>query len=233
VVLVALGVLGLRLGFTDAMLDYVKPFMRIPLLVASGLLVVLGLWELLLSFRRGSEHDHDGDDHDGHDGHHHHHGGGPLVTWLLLVPVIVTLIVAPGALEADAVRRALPAALIPIEELPPLPTPVDGVYDLPIAEFASRSVGPEGGIEGLDVRLVGFVVRRGPEMSVARFRLSCCAADARVAEVLVVGSGQPYDDNTWIEVRGRWQPVTAGEPHRAIIAATSVAVIDRPANPYA
>jgi uncharacterized repeat protein (TIGR03943 family) len=230
VVLVALGVLGLRLGLTDAMLDYVKPFMRWPLVATSVVLVVLGVWELALSFRSS---DRGQDVHDHHDDGHHHHGGAPRVTWLLLVPVIVSLVVAPGALQADAVRRALPADLIPLEELPPLPPPVAGVYDLPLAEVAARSVGPEGELAGLTVRTVGFTVRRGSETSLARFRLNCCAADARVAEVVLVGLDRSFTDDTWLSVEGVWAPSEPGEEHAAILVVSSVTEIERPANPYA
>ena len=228
VVLVALGVLGLRLALTDAMLDYVRAWMRWPILATSLLLIVLGILELLgaLSGRRSPVGD-------GAEAAGHAHGGnrhGPAVTWLLIAPVVVTLVVAPGALEADAVYRALPAAPIPLEEIPPLPVPVDGHYELPLAEFVARAVGPEGGLEGLPVRLVGFVVRRGGDVSMARFRISCCAADAQVAEIRLGGVADAPDQDTWVVVEGRW--VSTGPGGDAAMQVERLAPIVRPTNPY-
>jgi uncharacterized repeat protein (TIGR03943 family) len=241
VVLVALGVLGLRLAVTDAMLDYVKPVMRIPLLITSVILLALGVWEFWVSLREGSPDDEHGGDHKQHD-HHEHHGtedvhghshrhGGPGVAWLLLAPVLVTLIIAPGALQADAVKRALPASPTPISELGPLPRPVDGVYELPLAEFAARSVGPEGQLDDKTVRVVGFVVDRGDGPTVARFRLSCCAADARVSEAALIGVADVPSENTWVVVEGTWVPGPPGE-YAPAIQVGDLRVIPQPANPY-
>ena len=223
VVLVSLGLLGLRLAATGGLLDYVREWMRWPIALTSVLLIVLGASELVgartdrrLPATGGSApHDHNGDN--------------PRVAWLLAAPIIVSLVVAPGALGVDAVDRSLAVAAIPIEELPPLPVPVDGAYELPLTEFVSRAVGPEGAMGGLPIRLVGFVVWRGSEPSVTRFRINCCAADAQVAEVGLAGWGEVPDQGSWVEVQGRWVSSGALRPSLQV---DRLKAIEQPANPY-
>jgi uncharacterized repeat protein (TIGR03943 family) len=231
VVLVALAALGLRLGFTDALLDYVQPWMRWPIVATAVLLAVLGVSELVDSVsgrQSASTGPADGCPAPGQEAGHGGHS--TRVAWLLAAPVVVTLVVAPGALEADAVFRALPAAPIPLDELAPLPTPIDGWYELPVAEFVARSVGPEGGLEGLPVKLVGFVVDRGEDSSLARFRISCCAADAQVSEVRLRGVDAVPAENSWIVVYGRWVP--GGPTGGAVMDVERLIPVARPANPY-
>jgi len=226
VVLVALGVLGLRLAITGALLDYVREWMRWPVALTAVLLIVLGVSELVGAravVRTPKRGDPDAKAHD-------HHGGISAAAWFLIVPIIVSLVVAPGALSVDAVDRSMPVARIPIGELPPLPIPVDGAYELPLTEFVSRSVGFEGAMGELPIRLVGFVVWRGPEPSIARFRIKCCAADAQVAEVGLVGWVDDVPEKgVWVTVEGRW--VNAGV-YRPSLEVLNLTVIEQPANPY-
>jgi len=229
VVFVSLGVLGLRLALTAALLDYVREWMRLPVALASVLLIVLGVSELAgarseprASGGRGPVRGPDSALHD-------HHGVSSRVAWFLMAPIVVSLVVAPGALGVDAVDRSLPVAVLAIQELPPLPVPVDGAYELPLAEFLSRAVGPEGAMGGRTIRLVGFVLWRGPEPSLARFRINCCAADAQVAEVGLAGWSDVPEQGTWVQVEGRW--VSAGAL-RPSLQVSRLIPIERPTNPY-
>lgn len=94
---------------------YVRPYLAVPLIISGIVLVTVSLISLLtavIAGRRGvpdrSEADSDDDsDHevqahgDGH-GHDHDRSRAP---WLILVPVLVLLLVAPPALGVSAVRR--------------------------------------------------------------------------------------------------------------------------------
>jgi uncharacterized repeat protein (TIGR03943 family) len=229
VVLVSLGVLGLRLALTAALLDYVRGWMRVPVALASVLLIVLGVSELAEARSETRASGGRGPRRGPGAGPHDHHGGGSRVAWFLVAPIVVSLVVAPGALGVDAVDRSLPVAVIPIQDLPPLPVPVDGAHELPLAEFLARAVGPEGAMEGRTIRLVGFVVWRGSEPSLARFRINCCAADAQVAEVGLAGWGDVPEQGTWVQVEGRWVSVGGLRPSLQV---SRLIPIERPANPY-
>ncbi|MBI0375193.1 TIGR03943 family protein, partial [Streptomyces albiflaviniger] len=92
---------------TDLYLRYVRPGLR-PALIASGvLLIALGAVSAArdgFPFNRpgtDGDHSHDGDrsNGEGHgEGHGHSHAGGPKVAWLLYVPALTILFLAPPAL---------------------------------------------------------------------------------------------------------------------------------------
>jgi uncharacterized repeat protein (TIGR03943 family) len=186
----------------------------------------------------------------GHHGHSdpgdHSHGGhhrGPSVAWLLLLPLLAVVLVRPPALGADAARRdsseRMPA---PVDRgFDPLPPARDGAVDLTLLEFMSRSYYDEReSLAGATVRLTGFVVG-DPTLSdgyrLARFRMSCCAADAFPIRITVRGlDGPPPSDNTWVEVVGQWippsDPDARGAARGAALAVTTQTLIPAPANPY-
>ena len=95
VVLIFLGSALLRISFTDIFLRYVKEGMR-PFLIATGaILLVLGAWALWDVIR--GRHDHEpepvlDEGAESHDGHGH---GQMRIAWLLLLPVLSILLIAP------------------------------------------------------------------------------------------------------------------------------------------
>lgn len=108
VVLLLLGNAMLRLALGGGYVDYVKPAMRIPLIVAGAALALLGagrLLELVLGHAHGHGHDH-----------------GPRVAWLLVLPVFAILLIAPPPLGAYAAGRESGAVARPAStEYAPLP----------------------------------------------------------------------------------------------------------------
>ncbi|GAA0284738.1 TIGR03943 family protein [Streptomyces polychromogenes] len=231
---------------SDVYLRYVKAGLG-PYLVASGiLLAALGFAglgaELVRRLREpadgheeerheGSGHGHGADGHDhGADGHDH--GGVTPVAWLLAVPALTLMFVAPPALGAYTASRggaASGAGQSAYGELGDAP-----VTPLALEEFIGRSVHAPKTLDGREVRLLGFVsAGKAPgTWYLNRLKLSCCAADARTLHVEMHGAKAPADD-TWVEVTGvlRAGRVTVENPVPAMEAGV-LKPVTPPRNPY-
>jgi len=223
VLLALLGGALLRIAADDTHLRYVRPAHRWLLLGAGAVIVVLAVVALVRD-RRGVAESHD-------------HGGGERhVPWLLLVPVLVIALVAPPALGADAVVRAgaANAVIRAADAFPPLP---DGAA-LTVAEVVQRSAwDTSGSLDGREVELTGFVVRRGAAVELARLTIACCAADARPHRVRLVGGADELGDpppDTWLRVRGRVQSgsATAATGYVPALTVTAAGVVAAPPDPY-
>lgn len=220
-VLLLLGGVLLRIALDGTYLRYVRPGHLGPL-VGAGAVMVLLAGAALWRERRGPG-----------DGHRH----GPAerhAPWLLLLPVLALALVAPPALGADAVARSVAGnSLTATDALGPLP--VDGPVALGVGEVVTRAVaGPGGGLDGREVVVTGFVVRRGAAVELARMRIACCAADARPLRLHLVGDvGAPAPD-TWLRVRGRLAPGSATAASRFVptLVVAGVDVVAAPGDPY-
>jgi uncharacterized repeat protein (TIGR03943 family) len=232
-VMTLLGGAILRISIDDTYLRYVKSGLQ-PFLIASALvMIVLGVLSAWFDARRPDEDQHKQlpadesasfatDDSrvehghaDGHDGHSH----GPITTrtgWLLLLPVFAIFLIAPPALGAFTAERGGFVGQ-PQSSYEPL-RPGDPV-EIPVYEYVGRAIW-DGGLSLTDRRiaLTGFAVARDDGgWDLARLSLSCCAADALVSRVRVVGDNvQPLPSDTWVRVIGRWTPGGDVKDPRAI-----------------
>lgn len=193
VVLLLLGGAVLRASLTDLYLRYVKEGLR-PFLIAAGLVLVAAAVATLWYELRPA-----GEEHDGH-GHHE-----PRVGWLLILPVLGLLLVAPPALGSFAAGQA--GSVQPsqdVSDYPPLPA--GDPVRISVLDYASRALFDQGrSIGDRRVRLTGFVAT-GPdgEPILARMILSCCAADGRPVKLGLTGDVPAgLADDTWVEVTGR------------------------------
>ena len=233
VMLLTVGGMALWLGLSDATLSYVRAWLRLPL-AASGV-VLLALALATLRWGSGKEEEPAGHDHG-------HGDGGPRSAWLLVVPVLVLLLVAPPALGSYAASRRAPGAGgDPSGDLPALPEAVGGAVPLPVSEFVSRALYDRGqSLAGVRVRMLGFVTpadKPGEGYRLARFNFFCCAADATVYEVAVRGDSTPRRADQWLLVEGRWLPelvakATAPSTRRPVLIVDSVTPVDPPADRY-
>jgi uncharacterized repeat protein (TIGR03943 family) len=237
-VLLLVGAMALYLGGSNAALAYVKAGLQ-PLLLASGAILV-GL-AMVAIVRHGREQD----------GHQPH---GPRVAWLLTLPPLALVLIAPPALGAFAASRqavrppptiqsspAEPAAASADSSLfPPLPPSDGAAVPLTLAEYMARDYEAPHTLAGVRIRLVGFVT---PQQSgrdgylLTRFAINCCAADASALKVAIHGDPVPRTPDTWLEVEGRWQQRTGGDPDQPasetpLLLAESIRVIDQPSPPY-
>jgi uncharacterized repeat protein (TIGR03943 family) len=224
VVLLLLGGAVLRASVTDLYLRYVKEGLR-PFLIAAGIALiaaaVMTLWHELRPARArvaagsadGSVPGHEGDDH-GHD-----HGGSghhePRVGWLLILPVLGLLLVAPPALGSYAAGQS--GTALPVQDdsgFPPLP---DGdPAKITVLDYASRAIFDKGAsLGGRSVQVTGFLVagEDGQPPYLARMILSCCAADARPIKVGMAGSVPTgLAPDTWVEVVGKYTDRNGTDP---------------------
>jgi uncharacterized repeat protein (TIGR03943 family) len=257
--LLAVGGVALRLGLTDAALAYVKAGLQ-PLLVISGLvLVILGGTAVWRAFRTPDEPEpHDAsattatanataaategaacpmpaaDDH----GHHPH---GPVVAWMLVLPLLALLLVAPPPLGSFAAGRQSSRPPVTTQtSFNPLPQAEGGAVPLSMSEYVFRALyDRDASLDGARVRLTGFVTPdEGAEgYLLTRFLVSCCAADGQAISVEIRDDGQPRTADTWLEVEGHWEPRAGHEPgtlstEPPVLVAESVRPIEAPTQPY-
>lgn len=257
--LLAVGGIALRLGLTDTALAYVKPGLQPPLIVAGLILIGFGTVQLAQAFRRVSpvepeadlaiwdEHHSDADAHheggDDHSGHGHSHAGGPRVAWLLTLPLLALLLIAPPPLGAFAASRQADAISKPLDaQFGPLPEPVDGAVEVTLSEYSYRALyDTQQSLEGKTVRLTGFITaaEQGDEASfrLTRFIVSCCAADGQAINVAVKSDESPPPVETWVELEGRWAPRPDHEVGKLtlkppILKMSSMRQVAQPAQPY-
>jgi uncharacterized repeat protein (TIGR03943 family) len=228
--LLVVGATALWLGLTDASLAYVRAALRPPL-AASGV-VLLVLAAATLGGGRRPRRAPDA-------GHAHGHGSRLGAGWLLILPVLVLLLVAPPALGSYAASRQAPRGGGPAGAFPALPDPVDGAVPLPVSEFVGRALyDRQRSLEGARVRVLGFVVPDGHGgYRLARFNVFCCAADADAYEIAIRGDSGRRQADQWLLVEGRWLPEppverVAPSGRRPVLVADAVTPVRPPTDRY-
>jgi uncharacterized repeat protein (TIGR03943 family) len=235
VVMVLLGAVVVKASVTGTYLRYVKHGVR-PLLIIGGLLLIaMGVMALvyeLVDLARARVGDLDAHG----DGHSH---GEPRVAWLLVLPVVGLLLVAPPALGSYTAGQSgsMLSAQSSASDYGPLPA--GDPVALGLLEYASRSVFDHGrSLTGRDLQLSGFVT---PDPSgqpmLARIVVACCAADGRPIKIGLSGDvPSGVAANTWIEVVGTYTPTTGTDPINGAVVpylkVVSWRQITEPAAPY-
>ncbi|WP_329103282.1 TIGR03943 family protein [Micromonospora sp. NBC_01699] len=216
VVLLLLGGAVLKASLSDLYLRYVKEGLQ-PFLIGSALLLIAVavmtlVYDLRPARRRaGGEQEHDDDHGHDHGGKGHHE---PRVGWLLILPVLGLLLVAPPALGSYAAGQAGTAlGSQPLSDYPPLP---DGdPVRIPVLDYASRAIFDRGASLGdRRVQLTGFVATGADgEPILARMILSCCAADGRPIKLGLTGDPPTgLAPDTWVDVVGRYSDRVGKDP---------------------
>ena len=225
VLLLLFGGALLRASFTDLYLRYVKEGLR-PFLIATGvLLVAAAVMTIWYAFRSSSDDEHD---------------HAPGVGWLLILPVLGLLLVAPPALGSYAANQAGSVAAAPVGDSAYPPLPAGDPAELSILDYASRALFDSGkSLSGRDLRLTGFITT-APDGSpmLARIVLSCCAADGRPIKLGLSGRA-PIDvpADTWVEVVGVHTSRTTKDPVNnvdvAFLEVKTWKEVPQPKQPYA
>lgn len=239
ILLILLGGALLKLAISGDFTRYVKPSQQ-PWLVGGGaamlLLGALAIWRDLRPAAQAPEPACD-------TGGDHAHSHSTPSSWMLLLPVLAVLFIAPPALGSDSVSRAVADGSSARSR--PSSTPVysslpqDKVNALRISEFQARAAWDDfGTLDNRTVSLTGFVSHQGGVTHIARLVIGCCAADSFPVTVRLGGraateaGGLP--DDQWIKVTGQLVPGSATKQNRYVpeLAVESVTEIDEPADPY-
>jgi uncharacterized repeat protein (TIGR03943 family) len=153
---------------------------------------------------------------------------------LVAFPVVVLLALPPATLTSFAASRR--ASFVqagfrtsPSEIASGSLTLID-VAGAQTSEEGERALARRA---GETVSFVGFVVRRpgtpADEFLLTRFIVSCCVADATIAQVRVVDAPPGrFGPDDWVRVTGRIYPLG----REVIVDASSVVGVPRPARPY-
>ncbi len=239
--LLVIGVIASVAAVNGIYLNFVKPALQVPILVASAVLLLLGAYGVWEDRRHP-----DDDEPDRHalepgvvldDGHGHDHSRGPRVGWLLVVPFLLLGVVVPPPLGSYS--AAADSGLVTVtsaEGLPPLAA--GDPVDLTLAEFQGRALyDTTRSLENRRVRLVGFASPGRPgEWVLTRMSLNCCAADGFAVKV-AVEDAPPVPDDEWVEVVGTWKPaplaVPGGvDPELPVLVIEDLSRTAVPENPY-
>ncbi|MFB7291554.1 TIGR03943 family putative permease subunit [Actinacidiphila glaucinigra] len=223
-VLLLTGVALLHAGLSDLYLRYVKAGLQ-PLLLAAGAVLVAAalatVWYELRGPRRRTGQgpgdkpgDKQEDTHDAHDaGHAHPHPHHePKVAWLLVLPVLALVLVAPPALGSYSAARTGTSVPRPFG-FPALPA--GDPLRMETVDYAGRAVYDRGrSLSGRQVTLTGFVsIGRDGTPYLTRMVLNCCAADARPVKIGLTGQVPPVlRPDAWLEVTGTYTPRRAEDP---------------------
>ncbi|MCI3240505.1 TIGR03943 family putative permease subunit [Streptomyces spinosisporus] len=233
-VLFLLGAALLHAGFTDLYLRYVKAGLQPLLLLSGAVLIAAALATVWYEWRGRTKRRHDeGVDHGDGDGHVHRE---PRVSWLLVLPLLALILVAPPALGSYSAMRTGTALQQPYgyDKLP-----AAGPLHLTVVDYATRAVYDHGrSLKGRRLDVTGFVALDGAgHPYLVRMALNCCAADAQPVKIALTGKIPPVlQPDKWLEVTGTYtarrtkDPVNNGPiPYLQVTEAKPVPV---PKDPY-
>ncbi|MFF3847013.1 TIGR03943 family putative permease subunit [Streptomyces sp. NPDC002328] len=209
-VLFLLGATLLHAGVTDLYLRYVKAGLQ-PLLLASGA-VLMATALATAWYERGRTHDRH-TPHQAPEGQAAHRE--PRVSWLLLLPLLALILVAPPALGSYSATRTGTA----LQEPPAYAAlPAADPLRLSVVDYASRAAYDHGRtLTGRRVEITGFLALDADGTPyLVRMALNCCAADAQPVKIGLTGRIPPVlPADTWLRVSGVYTPRLTRDPVNA------------------
>jgi uncharacterized repeat protein (TIGR03943 family) len=217
-----LGATLLHAGTTDLYLRYVKEGLR-PLVLLAGAVLIATAAATCWYDRRGNlTHDHHRE---------------PRVSWLLTLPVLALILVAPPALGSYSAAHTGTALTKPFG-FPALPTG-DAPLRLAVADYAGRAIYDDGrALHHRRLKITGFVTldREGAPYLV-RMGLNCCAADAQPVKIALTGNTPPVlRPDTWLEITGTYTPRRTKDPVNKgpipYLEVTTARPVPTPHDPY-
>ncbi|MCX4992823.1 MULTISPECIES: TIGR03943 family protein [unclassified Streptomyces] len=249
-VLFLVGAAVLHASVSDLYLRYVKAGLQ-PLLLAAGVVLVVTalatVWYEVREHRTASadrpDAARDGEEAHGYEdgsaddtqGHGHTHRE-PRISWLLVLPLLALILVAPPALGSYSAMRTGTALQAPFGYAK---LPAGDPVPLGLVDYASRAAYDHGrSLGGRQVKISGFLaLDHAGTPYLVRMALNCCAADAQPVKIGLTGRIPPVlRPDTWLEVTGTYtgkrtkDPVNGGIiPFLDVSAARPVAT---PRDPY-
>jgi uncharacterized repeat protein (TIGR03943 family) len=189
-------------GLTDLYLRYVKAGLRPLLLVAAAVLVVAAVVTIWFEWRRSRAEQE----------HREHEHREPRISWLLVLPLLALIFVAPPPPGSYAAMRAGTALQQPwdLSDLP-----ADDPVPLGLVDYAGRAAYDHGRSLGdRRIRTSGFIsLDEVGTPYLVRMVLNCCAADAQPVKVGLTGQVPPIlQPDTWYEITGTYTDRQAADP---------------------
>ncbi|MEV6835816.1 TIGR03943 family protein [Streptomyces sp. NPDC051133] len=222
-VMFLLGAALLHAGGTGLYLRYVKAGLQ-PLLLASGVVLVLAALATVRYERRRARR------------HEQHSHPEPRISWLLLLPLLALILVAPPALGSYSALRSGTALQKPYAYGP---LPAGDPVPLSVVDYASRAAYGHGrSLHGRPVRVTGFLaLDHAGAPYLVRMALNCCAADAQPVKIALTGTLPPVlRPDAWLEVTGGYTPRLARDPVNGgpvpYLSVTSARPVPVPHDPY-
>ncbi|WP_416970554.1 TIGR03943 family putative permease subunit [Streptomyces sp. 4F14] len=221
-VLFLLGAALLHAGSTDLYLRYVKAGLR-PLLLAAGVVLIVAAAATWWYERKQAP---------GGESHAHRE---PRISWLLLLPLLALILVAPPALGSYSATRTGTALQEPVVYGK---IPATGPLKLALVDYAGRAIYDNKNIKGREIQIAGFLaLDKDGTPYLVRMALSCCAADAQPVKVALTGDIPPVlQPDTWLLITGTYSPKRMADPVNGgpipFIQVTRAAPVAQPTDPY-
>ncbi|MFH8465414.1 TIGR03943 family putative permease subunit [Streptomyces sp. NPDC017991] len=217
----------LHAGLTDLYLRYVKAGLR-PLLLAAGVVLIATAIATVWYERR------DRRNRAQREVHPHREPG---IAWLMTLPLLALVLVAPPALGSYSAMRtgtALQKQPWGFADLPEGDT-----VRLSLVDYAGRAAYDHGrSLDNRRIRTAGFLaVGSDGTPYLVRMALSCCAADAQPVKIGLTGhTPTVLRPDTWLEVTGTYTEKRTKDPvNEGVIPflnVTEAKPIKAPRDPY-
>lgn len=213
-------IIGVTLGivvWTDSLVNYVRTWMTVPVLVAAVVLTGLGLASL--AGRVVQTH-------------------VPRSVSLIVIPVALLLVVQPGPISVDSGLAFNGFGGGSFTTSFQIPDSARVGPDASAEQIAANAVDidpdqflfdiGQAPLQYTDValRMTGQI-DQGDSARLVRFRIICCAADAVSTAVQLTATNLP-GMGTWVVVTGEWN----GDDVNPGLVVATIETIDQPANPY-
>ncbi|MER5518482.1 TIGR03943 family protein [Streptomyces sp. NPDC002763] len=226
----------LHAGATDLYLRYVKAGLR-PLLLAAGVvLIVSALATAWYEWRRSRRRTASTANSTATSTASDHGHREPRISWLLVLPLLALILIAPPALGSYSALRAGTALQQPYGYTK---LPAGDPIPLALVDYAGRAVYDHGrSLDGHSVRISGFVaVDTAGTPYLVRMALNCCAADAQPVKVALTGKIPPVlQPDAWLQVTGTYTARQTRDPVNGgpipFLQVTEAKPIPTPADPY-
>jgi uncharacterized repeat protein (TIGR03943 family) len=208
-VLFLVGAAVLHAGATDLYLRYVKAGLR-PLLLGAGVVLIVAAVATVWYEVRGRRHAEPAAQGAGHEHGHAHRE--PRISWLLVLPLLALILVAPPALGSYSAMRTGTALQAPFGYAA---LPAGDPLPLSLVDYAGRAAYDHGrSLHDRRIKITGFVaLDRGGTPYLVRMALNCCAADAQPVKIGLTGHIPPVlQPDTWLEVTGTYTGKRTKDP---------------------
>lgn len=178
----------------------------------------------------------DPNDH-GHDDAEAHAHREPRISWLLVLPLLALILVAPPALGSYSAMRtgtALQKQPWGFADLP-----AGDTIRLNLVDYAGRAAYDHGrSLDHRHIKIAGLLaLDRDGTPYLVRMALSCCAADAQPVKIGLTGRIPPVlRPDSWLEVTGTYTAKQTKDPVNdgiiPFLDVTEVKPVKAPRDPY-